>query len=427
MARPAIVVAPRRRSAGAVAASCARPASMRSPSPPRRARGPAHRSPRRRGRDPRRRDRPRHLARVLRPAPRGAGATSRRSWSCRRERLDRLSAGPSPRRRRVLQPALHRPTRSAGGSRRCASGRDRRRRLRARSSRAARWRWATGRAGRRSSRSSTRRAASARRRSPRTSRPRSSSTRPEGPADRRRHRDRPRHDVARHSSTSGPSPTAGSDQAEGGPSRRSPRSPRRIPSGPDGRRADLVADRTPRSSSRPASPTRSPRPAAAYDFIVVDLHPSYSSREPGGLREGRPDPRPGHAGRARRCAPPSSSATSPVEMGAARTGSRSSSTARTAASRSRTWSATVGMAALALIRSGGLLFVRAANEGRTVIDMYPSGEDHRGLRRPRRPARRDDDRRGRRRLAREGRVPDLRPRSSRSRAPQPQRRSPARA
>jgi len=32
---------------------------------------------------------------------------------------------------------------------------------------------------------------------------------------------------------------------------------------------------------------------------------------------------------------------------------------------------TVGMAALALIRSGGLLFVRAANEGRTVIEMYP--------------------------------------------------------
>ena len=32
---------------------------------------------------------------------------------------------------------------------------------------------------------------------------------------------------------------------------------------------------------------------------------------------------------------------------------------------------TVGMGALALIRSGGLLFVRAANEGRTVIEMYP--------------------------------------------------------
>jgi pilus assembly protein CpaE len=32
---------------------------------------------------------------------------------------------------------------------------------------------------------------------------------------------------------------------------------------------------------------------------------------------------------------------------------------------------TVGMPGLALIRSGGLLFVRAANEGRTVIEMFP--------------------------------------------------------
>jgi Flp pilus assembly CpaE family ATPase len=32
---------------------------------------------------------------------------------------------------------------------------------------------------------------------------------------------------------------------------------------------------------------------------------------------------------------------------------------------------TVGMPSLALLRSGGLLFVRAANEGRTVIDMFP--------------------------------------------------------
>ena len=32
---------------------------------------------------------------------------------------------------------------------------------------------------------------------------------------------------------------------------------------------------------------------------------------------------------------------------------------------------TVGMPALALIRSGGLLFVRAANEGRSVVEQYP--------------------------------------------------------
>jgi Flp pilus assembly CpaE family ATPase len=33
---------------------------------------------------------------------------------------------------------------------------------------------------------------------------------------------------------------------------------------------------------------------------------------------------------------------------------------------------TVGMDAMALIRSGGLLFVRAANVGRTIIDMFPA-------------------------------------------------------
>jgi len=32
---------------------------------------------------------------------------------------------------------------------------------------------------------------------------------------------------------------------------------------------------------------------------------------------------------------------------------------------------TVGMEALALIRSGGLLFVRAANEGHSVVEQYP--------------------------------------------------------
>lgn len=32
---------------------------------------------------------------------------------------------------------------------------------------------------------------------------------------------------------------------------------------------------------------------------------------------------------------------------------------------------TVGMRALALLRSGGLLFVRAANEGRTIVEMFP--------------------------------------------------------
>jgi len=43
---------------------------------------------------------------------------------------------------------------------------------------------------------------------------------------------------------------------------------------------------------------------------------------------------------------------------------------------------TVGMPAFALIRSGGMLFVRAANEGKTVIELYPKEkvtEDFDGL------------------------------------------------
>jgi Flp pilus assembly CpaE family ATPase len=32
---------------------------------------------------------------------------------------------------------------------------------------------------------------------------------------------------------------------------------------------------------------------------------------------------------------------------------------------------TVGLPPLALIRSGGMQFVRAANEGRTIIEMFP--------------------------------------------------------
>ena len=69
-------------------------------------------------------------------------------------------------------------------------------------------------------------------------------------------------------------------------------------------------------------------------------------------------------------APPSSCATSPPSSASA-SAWRWSSTGPTAACPSRTWSGPSGMPALALIRSGGLLFVRAANEGRTVIEMFP--------------------------------------------------------
>ena len=74
---------------------------------------------------------------------------------------------------------------------------------------------------------------------------------------------------------------------------------------------------------------------------------------------------------------------------------------------------TVGMPALAQIRSGGLLFVRAANEGRTVIEMFPREKITRRLRRPRRSragdaeagsGRRTGFRRG---LARQGTRPRL--------------------
>ena len=86
--------------------------------------------------------------------------------------------------------------------------------------------------------------------------------------------------------------------------------------------------------------------------------------------------------------PPSSCATSRSGWAAA-SAWRWSSTAPTAASTVEDMERTVGMPALALIRSGGLLFVRAANEGRTVIEMFPQEKITRRLRRPRRSRARD--------------------------------------
>ncbi|GAC1668752.1 MAG: hypothetical protein NVS9B8_11270 [Candidatus Limnocylindrales bacterium] len=107
----------------------------------------------------------------------------------------------------------------------------------------------------------------------------------------------------------------------------------------------------------------------AYDFIVVDLHPSYS-----GLNKAifeiadkilvpvTPDvPALRAAVQLRELA---------IELGVqdrlALVVNRANSGVSVA-----DMERTVGMPALALIRSGGLLFVRAANEGRTVIEMYP--------------------------------------------------------
>jgi len=106
-----------------------------------------------------------------------------------------------------------------------------------------------------------------------------------------------------------------------------------------------------------------------YDFIVVDLHPSYSPMNMAVFEKAdrilvpvTPDvPALRAAVQLRDVA---------IEVGLqdrlALVVNRANSGVSVA-----DMEKTVGMAALALIRSGGLLFVRAANEGRTIIEMYP--------------------------------------------------------
>ncbi|HET7030888.1 MAG TPA: AAA family ATPase [Candidatus Limnocylindrales bacterium] len=106
-----------------------------------------------------------------------------------------------------------------------------------------------------------------------------------------------------------------------------------------------------------------------YDFIVVDLHPSYSGLNKAVFEKAdkilvpvTPDvPALRAAVQLREVA---------IELGVqdrlALVVNRANSGVSVA-----DMEKTVGMPALALIRSGGLLFVRAANEGRTVIEMYP--------------------------------------------------------
>jgi pilus assembly protein CpaE len=107
----------------------------------------------------------------------------------------------------------------------------------------------------------------------------------------------------------------------------------------------------------------------AFDFIVVDLHPSYSALNQAVFAKAdrilvpvTPDvPALRAAVQLRDVA---------IEIGVqdrlALIVNRANSGVSVA-----DMEKTVGMPALALIRSGGLLFVRAANEGRTVIEMYP--------------------------------------------------------
>jgi pilus assembly protein CpaE len=107
----------------------------------------------------------------------------------------------------------------------------------------------------------------------------------------------------------------------------------------------------------------------AYDFVVVDLHPSYSGLNKAVFDKAdkilvpvTPDvPALRAAVQLRDVA---------IELGVqdklALVVNRANSGVSVA-----DMEKTVGMPALALIRSGGLLFVRAANTGRTVIEMYP--------------------------------------------------------
>ena len=106
-----------------------------------------------------------------------------------------------------------------------------------------------------------------------------------------------------------------------------------------------------------------------YDFIVVDLHPSYSGLNRAVFEKAdkilvpvTPDvPALRAAVQLREVA---------IELGVqdrlALVVNRANSGVSVA-----DMETTVGMPALALIRSGGLLLVRAANEGRTVIEMFP--------------------------------------------------------
>jgi pilus assembly protein CpaE len=106
-----------------------------------------------------------------------------------------------------------------------------------------------------------------------------------------------------------------------------------------------------------------------YDFIVVDLHPSYSALNRAVFEKAdkilvpvTPDvPALRAAVQLRDVA---------IELGVqdrlALLVNRANSGVSVA-----DMEKTVGMPALALIRSGGLLFVRAANEGRTVVELYP--------------------------------------------------------
>jgi pilus assembly protein CpaE len=158
------------------------------------------------------------------------------------------------------------------------------------------------------------------------------------------------------------------DQAEGGPSETLLEIATEHPSG-----VRVVALTTDPIHTENIDPERVADALAAarrgYDFVVVDLHPSYSElnqmifdRSDRILVPVTPDvPAIRAAVQFRDVA---------VELGLrerlAMVVNRANSGVSVA-----DMERTVGMPAMALIRSGGMLFVRAANEGRTVIELFP--------------------------------------------------------
>jgi len=106
-----------------------------------------------------------------------------------------------------------------------------------------------------------------------------------------------------------------------------------------------------------------------FDFIVVDLHPSYSVLNQAIFEEADRILVP--------VTPDVPAIRAAVQLRDVATGLHCRERLAMVVNRANSgvtvadMERTVGMPALALIRSGGLLFVRAANEGRTVIEMFP--------------------------------------------------------
>ena len=281
--------------------------------------GSPRRAPRYRGRDPRRGERLRHLARVLRPAPRGrAGDPGPHGRLAPGARPADRRRSPRPRSTTSTSPGPTRPSRSAGGSRRCSSGPTPSTTAAARSCRPSpvhRDGWGRraqivvvfnpkGGVGKTTIATNLAVALQV-------------APRPEGPARRRRHGDRPRARRRSASSTSGRSSTAGATRPTAASPRGSSTSPPSTPAGCGSCRC-------------PSSPlhTEILEPDRVADAIAgcrrrLRLHrrrhaPELLAPQPGDLRSRRPDPRPGDARTCPPCGPPSSSATSRSSSASAR-------------------------------------------------------------------------------------------------------------